>query len=119
MKRSQRSDMVRSKEAENSLEEAEKELSGLEDSKRMVKEEVFAEDIAEIVSKWTGIPVSKMMESEKQKLLRLEDELAKRVVGQEEALVAVSDAIRRNKAKLSDPNRPIGSFLFMGTTGSW
>src|SRR5690554_7473501 len=83
----------------------------------MIKEEVDAEEIADVVSKWTGIPVNKMLESERAKLLRLEDELRLRVVGQEEAIEAVSDAVRRNKAGLQNPDRPIGSFLFMGTTG--
>ncbi|RAJ82083.1 ATP-dependent Clp protease ATP-binding subunit ClpB [Chitinophaga dinghuensis] len=85
--------------------------------KRMLKEEVDAEDIAENVAKATGIPVSKMMQSEKDKLLHLEDELHQRVVGQEEAIIAVSDAIRRSRAGLQDPRRPIGSFIFLGTTG--
>ena len=85
--------------------------------KRLLKEEVDAEDIAEIISKWTGIPVSKMVESERQKLLRLEDELHGRVVGQHEAIEAVSDAISRSRAGLQDPNRPIGSFIFLGSTG--
>lgn len=84
---------------------------------RMLKEEVDADDIAEIISRWTGIPVSKMVESERQKLLRLEEELHQRVVGQEEAIEAVSDAIRRSRAGLQDPNRPIGSFIFLGSTG--
>src|SRR5690554_7045593 len=83
----------------------------------MIKEEVNAEEVADVVSKWTGIPVNKMLESERAKLLRLEDELRLRVVGQEEAIEAVSDAVRRNKAGLQNPDRPIGSFLFMGTTG--
>jgi ATP-dependent Clp protease ATP-binding subunit ClpB len=85
--------------------------------KQLVKEEVDAEDIAEIVSKWTGIPVTRMLQSEKEKLLRLEEELHRRVVGQEEAVEAVSDAIRRSRTGLSNEKRPIGSFLFMGTTG--
>jgi ATP-dependent Clp protease ATP-binding subunit ClpB len=83
----------------------------------MVQEEVGAEDIAEVVSRWTGIPVSKMLESERSKLLRLEDELHQRVVGQNEAIEAVSDALRRARAGLGDPKRPIGSFLFLGPTG--
>ena len=83
----------------------------------MIKEEVDAEDIADVVSRWTGIPVSKMLQSERQKLLHLEEELHKRVVGQDEAITAVSDAVRRNRAGLSDPKRPIGSFIFLGTTG--
>ena len=82
-----------------------------------MKEEVDAEDIAEAVAKSTGIPVSKMMQSEKEKLLHLEDELHKRVVGQDEAIEAVADAIRRSRAGLQDPRRPIGSFIFLGTTG--
>ena len=86
-------------------------------SKRLMKEEVDAEDIAESIAKATGIPVSKMLQSEKEKLLHLEDELHKRIVGQEEAITAVADAIRRSRAGLSDPKRPIGSFIFLGTTG--
>lgn len=97
------------------LESLKEELAGSD--KRLLKEEVDAEDIAEIVSKWTGIPVSKMVESERQKLLRLEEELHNRVVGQHEAIEAVSDAIRRSRAGLQDPNRPIGSFIFLGSTG--
>ena len=93
------------------------ELVNFQGDLRMLKEEVEAEDIADIVSKWTGIPVSKMVESERQKLLQLEEQLHKRVVGQEEAIVAVSDAIRRSRAGLQDPNRPIGSFIFLGSTG--
>ena len=104
------------------MQEAEKELNkaeaDLENSERtMIKEEVTAEDIAEVVSRWTGIPVQKMLESERMKLLRMEEELHKRVVGQEAAIGAVSDAIRRSRAGLGDPNKPIGSFLFLGTTG--
>ena len=83
----------------------------------MVKEEVTADDIAEVVSRWTGIPVTKMMQSEREKLLHLEDELHKRVIGQDEAIKAISDAVRRSRAGLQDPKRPIGSFLFLGTTG--
>ncbi|MFN0276522.1 MAG: ATP-dependent chaperone ClpB, partial [Chitinophagales bacterium] len=105
------------KEAENDLTVFEKELKSLDSSKRLMKEEVDAEDIAEIVAKWTGIPVAKMLESEKMKLLRLEDELHKRVVGQDEALTAVADAIRRSRAGMQDPKKPIGSFIFLGTTG--
>lgn len=81
------------------------------------KEEVDAEDIADVVSRWTGIPVSKMMQSEKDKLLHLEEELHQRVIGQDEAIAAVSDAVRRSRAGLQDPKRPIGSFIFLGTTG--
>jgi ATP-dependent Clp protease ATP-binding subunit ClpB len=92
-------------------------LSEIQRDKRMLKEEVDAEDIAEIVAKWTGIPVLKMLESERVKLLRLEEELHKRVVGQEDAVIAVANAIRRSRAGLQDANRPIGSFIFLGTTG--
>ena len=101
------------KEAEAALEKLKEIKSGSE----MINEEVDAELIAQIVSKWTGIPVNKMLESEKEKLLHLEEELHKRVVGQEDAIVAVSDAIRRSRAGLQDSRKPIGSFLFMGTTG--
>ena len=83
----------------------------------MLKEEVDAEDIAESVAKATGIPVTKMLQSEKEKLLNLEDHLHKRVVGQDEAITAVADAIRRSRAGLQDPKKPIGSFIFLGTTG--
>ncbi|MDD2244864.1 MAG: AAA family ATPase, partial [Dysgonamonadaceae bacterium] len=86
-------------------------------NRAMIKEEVDSEDIADVVSRWTGIPVSKMLQSEREKLLHLEEELHKRVVGQDEAIMAVADAIRRNRAGLSDPKRPIGSFIFLGTTG--
>ena len=82
-----------------------------------MKEEVSNEDIAEVVSRWTGIPVQSMLQSEREKLLNLEDELHKRVVGQDEAINAISDAIRRSRAGLSDPKKPIGSFIFLGTTG--
>ena len=92
-------------------------LAEIQKDQRMLKEEVDAEDIAEIVSKWTGIPVNKMLESERAKLLRLEDELHKRIVGQEEAVSAVANAIRRSRTGMQDYNRPIGSFIFMGTTG--
>ncbi len=105
------------KEAESQLASFEAELKELDATKRLMKEEVDAEDIAEIVAKWTGIPVAKMLESEKMKLLRLEDELHKRVVGQEEAIIAVADAIRRSRAGLQDAKKPIGSFIFLGTTG--
>ncbi len=87
------------------------------DGKRLVREEITAEDIAEVISRWTGIPVNKMLRTEKEKLLRIEDELHKRVVGQDEAIHAVAAAIRRSRTGLSDENRPIGSFLFLGTTG--
>ncbi len=104
-------------EQEGLIEQLKVELANYQSDLRMLKEEVEAEDIAEIISKWTGIPVSKMVESERIKLLRLEDELHKRVIGQEEAIQAVSDAIRRSRAGLQDPNRPIGSFIFLGSTG--
>ena len=87
------------------------------DGEKLVREEVMADDIAEVVSRWTGIPVSRMMQSEREKLLHLEDELHKRVIGQDEAIRAVSDAVRRSRAGLQDPKRPIASFIFMGTTG--
>ena len=105
------------KEAENNVLTFETELKKLDAGKRLMKEEVDAEDIAEIVAKWTGIPVAKMLESDRMKLLRLEDELHNRVVGQDEAIVAVADAIRRSRAGLQDPKKPIGSFIFLGTTG--
>ncbi|QNM86430.1 ATP-dependent chaperone ClpB [Polaribacter pectinis] len=105
------------KEAEGKLEEFQKILSENKNEKSLIKEEVTLDDIAEVVAKWTGIPVIKMIQSERDKLLKLEDQLHKRVVGQEEAIVAVSDAVRRSRAGLQNPNKPIGSFLFLGTTG--
>ncbi len=105
------------KEAEEVLEESKKELAELQSNSPMIKEEVDSEDIASVVSRWTGIPVNKMLESDREKLLRLEDELHKRVVGQEEAIAAISDAVRRSRAGLQDEKRPIGSFIFLGTTG--
>jgi len=105
------------KATEDAVSKSEKELNKLESSKRLLKGEVDAEDIAEIVSKWTGIPVMKMLQSEKEKLLHIEEELHKRVIGQEEAITAVADAIRRSRAGLQNPSRPIGSFIFLGTTG--
>ncbi len=99
------------------LEESTKKLQEIQGDKQLLKEEVDAEDIAEIVAKWTGIPVSKMLESERHKLIRLEDELHKRVIGQDDAVSAVANAIRRSRAGLQDMNRPIGSFIFIGTTG--
>ena len=105
------------KEAEKNIESLQAKIHDLDSTHRLMKEEVDAEDIADIVSRWTGIPVSKMLESEKKKLLRLESELHKRVVGQDEAIIAVSDAVRRSRAGLSDEKRPIGSFIFLGTTG--
>ncbi|NYJ27074.1 ATP-dependent chaperone ClpB [Allomuricauda sp. ARW1Y1] len=105
------------KEAQEKLEKLQNELSEQQTAGTLIKEEVTYEDIAEVVAKWTGIPVNKMMQSEREKLLKLEDVLHKRVVGQEEAIVAVSDAIRRSRAGLQDAKKPIGSFLFLGTTG--
>lgn len=105
------------KEAQDKVEQLKAELSEKQDSNRMLKEEVTAEDIADVVSRWTGIPVTKMVQSEREKLLDLEQELHKRVAGQNEAIEAISDAIRRSRAGLSDANRPIGSFIFLGTTG--
>ncbi len=105
------------KEAQQQLESLQEELESQQESGTLIKEEVTREDIAEVVAKWTGIPVSKMLQSEREKLLRLEDVLHKRVVGQDEAIQAVSDAIRRSRAGLQDAKRPIGSFLFLGTTG--
>ena len=105
------------KVAEEAIETAKAKLAELQQGHAMIKEEIDADDIADIVSRWTGIPVRKMMQSEKDKLLHLEDELHKRVIGQDEAIVAVSDAIRRSRAGLQDPKRPIGSFIFLGTTG--
>jgi ATP-dependent Clp protease ATP-binding subunit ClpB len=102
---------------EKQLREETKQLAEVQQHKKMLKEEVDAEDIAEVVAKWTGIPVSRMLESERTKLLRLEDELHNRVVGQEEAVYAVANAIRRSRTGLQDVNRPIGSFIFLGTTG--
>ncbi len=104
-------------EIEKKLKAETQELAKVQKNKKMLKEEVDAEDIAEVVAKWTGIPVSKMLESERSKLLRLEEELHKRVVGQDEAVTAVSNAIRRSRTGLQDANRPIGSFIFLGTTG--
>jgi len=104
------------KEAQELLEEQQTILANQEGDS-LIKEEVTYEDIAEVVAKWTGIPVTKMIQSEREKLLQLEDELHKRVVGQEEAIEAVSDAVRRSRAGLQNPNKPLGSFLFLGTTG--
>ncbi|MDB5281334.1 MAG: ATP-dependent chaperone ClpB, partial [Bacteroidota bacterium] len=105
------------KEAENDIKKFEEELAKISPEKRMLQEEVTSEDIAAIISKWTGIPVSKMLEGEKEKLLHLEDILRARVKGQDEAITAVADAIRRSRAGLQDEKKPIGSFLFLGTTG--
>lgn len=104
-------------EAEKRLDELQKRMKEMQGEKSLLKEEVDSEDIAEVVAKWTGIPVSKMLQSEREKLLHLEKELSKRVAGQEEAIQALSDAVRRSRAGLQDPKRPIGSFIFMGTTG--
>ena len=105
------------KEVEAKVIELQKKLIEVQGDKPMVKEEVDAEDIAEVVSKWTGIPVNRMLQSEREKLIHLEPELHKRVVGQDEAIAAISDAVRRSRAGLQDPKRPIGSFIFLGTTG--
>lgn len=105
------------KEAQEQLEKLQKELQENQSGHSLIKEEVTYEDIAEVVAKWTGIPVTKMVQSERDKLLKLEDELHKRVVGQEEAIQAVSDAVRRSRAGLQNPQKPIGTFLFLGTTG--
>jgi ATP-dependent Clp protease ATP-binding subunit ClpB len=99
------------------IEDTQRKLHELQGDKAMIKEEVDDEDIAEVVARCTGIPVSKMMQSEREKLLHLEDELHKRVIGQDEAITAIADAVRRSRAGLQDPKRPIGSFLFLGTTG--
>jgi ATP-dependent Clp protease ATP-binding subunit ClpB len=106
---------IKAKETE--IEEIQSRLHGMQGAAAMIKEEVDSEDIADVVSRWTGIPVNKMMQSEKDKLLSLETELHKRVIGQEEAISAIADAVRRSRAGLQDPKRPIGSFIFMGTTG--
>ncbi len=105
------------KEAQETLEKLQDELAAQQTAGTLIKEEVTYEDIAEVVAKWTGIPVNKMMQSEREKLLRLENVLHQRVVGQDEAIIAVSDAIRRSRAGLQDQKKPIGSFLFLGTTG--
>ncbi len=105
------------KELEADIARIQEELHSKQGDSALVKEEVTADDIAEVVSRWTGIPVNRMLESEREKLLHLEDELHKRVVGQEEAISAVANAVRRSRAGLQDPKRPIGSFIFLGTTG--
>ena len=105
------------KELEQDIAKIQEELHSKQGDSALVKEEVTADDIAEVVSRWTGIPVNRMLESEREKLLHLEEELHKRVVGQEEAISAVANAVRRSRAGLQDPKRPIGSFIFMGTTG--
>ena len=106
---------IKGKEDENA--QLQNKLKAMQGDKSLIKEEVDAEDIADVVSRWTGIPVSKMVKSEKEKLLHLEKELHKRVVGQDEAISAIADAVRRSRAGLNDPRRPIGSFIFLGTTG--
>ena len=105
------------KAKEDEIKEIQAQLKAQQGGEAMIKEEVDADDIADVVSRWTGIPVKKMLQSEKDKLLHLEEELHKRVVGQDEAIQAVADAVRRSRAGLSDPRRPIGSFIFLGTTG--
>jgi len=105
------------KAEENLISENQSRLAEIQGNNAMIKEEVDSQDIADVVSRWTGIPVTKMLQEEKEKLLHLEEELHKRVVGQDEAIAAVSDAVRRNRAGLNDPKRPIGSFIFLGTTG--
>ena len=102
---------------ENEIKDIQEDLKHKQGDSAMIKEEVTAEDIADVVSRWTGIPVNKMLQSERDKLLHLEQELHLRVVGQDEAIAAVSDAVRRSRAGLQDPKRPIGSFIFLGTTG--
>ena len=102
---------------EDNIKNIQQQLKNAQGAEAMVREEVTADDIADVVSRWTGIPVSKMMQSEREKLLHLEDELHRRVIGQEEAITAVSDAVRRSRAGLQDPKRPIASFIFLGTTG--
>ena len=107
--------LIKAKEEE--IKAVQTQLHSLQGGSAMIKEEVDSEDIADVVSRWTGIPVNKMLQSEKDKLLNLEDELHKRVVGQQEAITAIADAVRRSRAGLQDPKRPIGSFIFLGTTG--
>ena len=105
------------KQLEDDIKSIQSQLQSTQGGNAMVREEVTADDIAEVVSRWTGIPVSRMMQSEREKLLHLEEELHRRVIGQEEAITAVSDAVRRSRAGLQDPKRPIASFIFLGTTG--
>ena len=105
------------KQKEDDNKSIQEKLKGMQGDRALIKEEVDAEDIAGVVSRWTGIPVMKMVQSEKDKLLHLEDELHKRVIGQEDAIAAIADAVRRSRAGLNDPRRPIGSFIFLGTTG--
>ncbi|MDY3142065.1 MAG: ATP-dependent chaperone ClpB [Parabacteroides sp.] len=105
------------KQKEEDIKRVQERLKTMQGGAAMIKEEVDSDDIADVVSRWTGIPVSKMMQSEKEKLLHLEEELHKRVIGQDEAISAIADAVRRSRAGLQDPKRPIGSFIFLGTTG--
>ena len=105
------------KALEDDIKAIQQQLASAQDGNSLVREEVTADDIAEVVSRWTGIPVTRMMQSEREKLLHLEEELHKRVIGQDEAITAVSDAVRRSRAGLQDPKRPIASFIFLGTTG--
>ncbi len=107
----------RLKALEEDIKQIQSQLRGTQDGNAMIREEVTADDIAEVVSRWTGIPVTRMMQSEREKLLHLEEELHRRVIGQDEAIRAVSDAVRRSRAGLQDPKRPIASFIFLGTTG--
>ena len=107
----------RLQEVEKSIQDIQDKLHSCQGSEALIKEEVDADDIADVVSRWTGIPVSRMLESERHKLLHLEEELHKRVVGQDEAIAAVANAVRRSRAGMQDPKRPIGSFIFLGTTG--
>ena len=108
----------RLKQLEDDIKNIQLQLQATQDGQAMVREEVTADDIAEVVSRWTGIPVTRMLQSEKDKLLHLEDELHKRVIGQDEAITAVADAVRRSRAGLQDPKKPIASFIFLGTTGT-
>jgi ATP-dependent Clp protease ATP-binding subunit ClpB len=105
------------KDAQTALDHWQKKLQENQSKNALIKEEVTHDDVAEVVAKWTGIPVTKMLQSEREKLLKLEDELHQRVIGQEEAIIAISDAVRRSRAGLQDPKKPIGSFMFLGTTG--
>ncbi len=105
------------KEAESNIEKYKQELQELQQNSQLIKEEVDTEDIAEVVARWTGIPVSKMLQSDRERLLKLEEHIHQRVVGQEEAIEAVADAVRRSRSGMQDPKRPIGSFIFLGTTG--
>ena len=105
------------REAEQKIDALQRELEMAGANGSMIKEEVDAQDVAEVVSKWTGVPVTRMLASEREKLLNMERELHRRVVGQQEAIEVISDAVRRSRAGLSDGRRPIGSFIFLGTTG--